>query len=53
MDRLLALLPLAQIEMLLADREFIGKDWFAYLQEKQLPGRPPFPVLLTLCDSST
>ena len=37
MNRLLALLPTQKIEALLADREFIGKDWFAYLQEKQLP----------------
>lgn len=36
-DRLLKLLPQARIKVLLADREFIGKDWFAYLQARKIP----------------
>lgn len=36
-DRLLKLLPQERIKVLLADREFIGKDWFAYLSEKSIP----------------
>lgn len=33
-ERLLAFIPLERIECLLADREFIGKEWFKYLQNK-------------------
>ena len=36
-NRLLALMPTEKIKALLADREFIGRDWFAYLQEQGLP----------------
>lgn len=36
-ERLLKLLPLERIEVLLADREFIGGDWFAYLCAQNLP----------------
>ena len=36
-NRLLALMPTGKVEALLADREFIGKDWFAYLEQKGLP----------------
>ena len=37
LERLLKLLPADQIEVLLADREFIGGDWFAYLCEQNIP----------------
>lgn len=37
LERLLKLVPIDQIEVLLADREFIGGDWFAYLCEQNLP----------------
>lgn len=37
LERLLKLMPLERTEVLLADREFIGKDWFAYLTEKSIP----------------
>jgi len=37
LERLLKLLPLDQGEVLLADREFIGGDWFAYLCQHNLP----------------
>ena len=37
LERLLRHVPPAQIAMLLADREFIGGDWFAYLERKHIP----------------
>lgn len=37
LERLLSLLPLERIEVLLADREFIGGEWFTYLCEQNLP----------------
>lgn len=37
LERLLKLLPSEQIEVLLADREFIGGDWLAYLESKNIP----------------
>ncbi len=37
LERLLKLLPLEQLEVLLADREFVGGEWFAYLCEQNLP----------------
>ena len=37
LERLLKLLPLEQLEVLLADREFVGGEWFAYLCEQHLP----------------
>ena len=37
LERLLKLLPVEQLEVLLADREFIGGDWFAYLERKHIP----------------
>lgn len=36
MQQLLALIPADKIDMLLADREFIGKAWFEWLQEQRL-----------------
>ncbi len=36
MTRLLKLVPARTIKALVADREFIGKDWFAFLVEKKL-----------------
>lgn len=33
----LELVPLQQIDMLVADREFVGKDWFAYLTMMNIP----------------
>jgi hypothetical protein len=36
MKRLFKLLPAEQIKALVADREFIGKDWFAFLQVEQI-----------------
>lgn len=37
LERLLKLLPVDQFEVLLADREFIGGGWFAYLCEQNIP----------------
>jgi hypothetical protein len=37
MNRLLTLMPKEQLGVLLADREFIGRDWFSYLAQKGLP----------------
>ncbi len=37
LERLLKFLPVDQLEVLLADREFIGGDWFAYLCEQNIP----------------
>jgi hypothetical protein len=37
LERLLRCLPLEQIDVLLADREFIGCAWFAYLQRQRVP----------------
>ncbi len=34
MEKVLALIPASQIDGLLADREFIGHDWFKWLDEK-------------------
>jgi hypothetical protein len=36
MKRLLKLLPATQIKALVADREFIGTDWFAFLVQEQI-----------------
>ena len=36
MQRVLALIPVASIDMLLADREFIGKEWFQWLKKQHL-----------------
>ena len=37
LERLFERLSVTHIHALLADREFIGSDWFAYLNSKQLP----------------
>lgn len=37
MNRLLTLMPTQKIDVLLADREFVGRDWFAYLEQQRLP----------------
>ena len=37
MTTFLDLVPLQQIDMLVADREFVGKDWFAYLTTMNIP----------------
>ncbi len=37
LERLLKGLPVDRLEVLLADREFIGGEWFAYLCEQNLP----------------
>lgn len=37
MDRLLKIAPDLQIAAFLADREFIGADWLAYLRQKGMP----------------
>ena len=37
--RFLRLVPAERIEALLADREFIGKQWFAFLLEQRIPFR--------------
>ena len=34
---MLKLLPTDQVEVLLADREFIEGDWFTYLERKHIP----------------
>ena len=36
MQRVLELIPADKIDMLLADREFIGKDWFQWLKKQRL-----------------
>lgn len=37
MNRYLALFEVSSIRMLLADREFIGAEWFRYLNENNIP----------------
>lgn len=37
LERFLKIVPASQIEVFLADREFIGKTWFKTLQKKQIP----------------
>lgn len=37
LERLLKIISASQIEVFLADREFIGKTWFKTLQKKQIP----------------
>jgi hypothetical protein len=37
MERFLQVVAAADIEAFLADREFIGDDWFAYLTDKHIP----------------
>lgn len=39
LSRFLQLVPAERIEALLADREFIGKEWFAFLLEHKIPFR--------------
>ncbi len=36
-ESLLELVPVEQIELLVADREFIGKRWLAYLEQYRIP----------------
>ncbi len=36
LDRLLSVIPAQRIAVLLADREFVGKDWFAALEQRRL-----------------
>lgn len=37
LERLLSQMNVTQIRELLADREFIGRDWFDYLKSQQIP----------------
>jgi hypothetical protein len=37
LERFLEVVPLNRVGFLLADREFIGSDWFRYLQERGIP----------------
>lgn len=37
LSRFLQLVPAERIEALLADREFFGKEWFAFLQARKIP----------------
>ena len=37
MRRYLALFDVSSVRMLLADREFIGQEWFAFLREHRIP----------------
>lgn len=37
MERLLKLVPASRIEALVADREFIGRDWFSFLKQHEVP----------------
>jgi len=39
MERFLALFGRERIQALLADREFVGRDWLSYLQRQQIPFR--------------
>lgn len=36
MERVLKIIPVEQIDNLLADREFIGHDWFEWLRQKKI-----------------
>jgi len=36
-EMLLLIVPISRIQFLLADREFIGSEWFQYLHEKGIP----------------
>lgn len=55
MRRYLALFPAASIELLLADREFIGTRWMNFLHEHQIPFviRVKDDMTLTLADGQT
>ena len=55
MRRYLALFPAASIELLLADREFIGTRWMNFLQQHQIPFaiRVKDDMTLTLADGQT
>lgn len=37
LQRFLTIVPASRIRVLLADREFIGKDWFTILRKKKIP----------------
>lgn len=37
LQRVLRIIPKEHIEVLLADREFFGKDWFAWLKTEKIP----------------
>jgi Transposase DDE domain len=37
MERFLSLIEVKQIAMLVADREFIGRDWFKFLNRRKIP----------------
>ena len=37
MERFLSVVDVADVQAFLADREFVGRDWFAYLQDKRIP----------------
>jgi hypothetical protein len=37
MEKLLKIIPPERIKVVLADREFIGKEWFKYLKIKKIP----------------
>ena len=37
MEKLLLRIPASKIKALLADREFIGKDWFKFLVDRKIP----------------
>lgn len=52
MQRYLALFGAASIEVLLADREFVGNQWFEFLVEKHIPFviRAPERLIVALVD---
>ena len=37
MKRTLQVVPASKIKAFLADREFIGKEWFRFLKERDVP----------------
>jgi len=37
LEMLLMIMPISRIQFLLADREFIGCDWFKYLEKSRIP----------------
>jgi hypothetical protein len=45
-EQILSVIPKERIEIILADREFIGKDWFHYLMKQEIP----FAVRIKKCE---
>ena len=45
-EQILEIIPKDMIELILADREFVGEEWFKYLAEQELP----FAIRMKKCE---